>query len=355
MKRKTFFKSISIVIVLMLSATITHAQVRGSGDVVKQERSVGSFHGVSVSGGIDLKIQQGSKTALVVETDDNLQEYILSEVEDGVLRVYVKKNSKIQHRTSMKAHVTVVDIKKISASGGGDVASVSMINADELGISLSGGGDLAFELTANKAKYNLSGGGDAAVEGDVKEVGVSLSGGGDLVMDGQLGMVKLSLSGGGDAVIDGGNGGSLSANMSGGGDFVMDMACKEFKISSTGGGDVSVDLGSNAEMVDVSMDGGGDLVMEVVTSECKISVGGGGDAALEGSAQKFYGEMRSGGDLSATEFKVENAVLKLTGGSDAKVLVTNELKVDASGGSQIYVDGDPHIDANLSGGSKVHH
>ncbi|MFC2099173.1 GIN domain-containing protein, partial [Bacteroidota bacterium] len=87
---------------------------------------------------------------------------------------------------------------------------------------------------------------------------------------------------------------------------------------------------------------------------CMISVGGGGDASLSGSAEKFYGEMKSGGDLSASDFMVQAAKLNLTGGSDARVHVEQELKVDASGGSQVYVSGDPHIDANLSGGSKVH-
>ena len=63
--------------------------------------------------------------------------------------------------------------------------------------------------------------------------------------------------------------------------------------------------------------------------------------------------MRSGGDLSAGEFKAKNASLKLTGGSDATIHVDENLEVEVTGGGQVWVSGDPEIDAKLSGGSKV--
>ena len=75
-------------------------------------------------------------------------------------------------------------------------------------------------------------------------------------------------------------------------------------------------------------------------------------AQIANTIRACYYQLRSISQIK--KFLSQDAVLKLTGGSDAKVLVENELKIDASGGSQIYVDGDPHIDANLSGGSKVH-
>ena len=48
------------------------------------------------------------------------------------------------------------------------------------------------------------------------------------------------------------------------------------------------------------------------------------------------------------------ADLQLTGGSDARVNVSDNLNVTANGGGHIYVTGDPQINANLSGGSKIH-
>ena len=334
MKRKTLNRTITVSLILLITASTGFAQVIGRGDVVKQDRDVENFNGVSVQSGIDLTVKQGTQQSLVIEADDNIQEYIISEVKEGILYVYVKKNTSIRQSHAMDAHVTVTEIKKISASGGGDVESLSMINADEISISISGGGDLSFELTADRATCSMSGGGDVAFEGSIKAFKASLSGGGDIALEGEIGMLDI--------------------NLSGGGDLVMELDCENIKISSSGGGDVTLDAGENVAKAGINISGGGDLAMDIKAVECMISVGGGGDASLSGSAEKFYGEMKSGGDLSASEFMVQAAKLNLTGGSDAKVHVEQELKVDASGGSQVYVSGDPHIEANLTGGSKVH-
>jgi hypothetical protein len=83
-------------------------------------------------------------------------------------------------------------------------------------------------------------------------------------------------------------------------------------------------------------------------------MGGGGDASLSGGSENFEAVIKSGGDLYAAEFKVKTADLQLSGGSDAKVNVSGSLNVTANGGGHIYVTGDPQINANLSGGSKIH-
>ena len=355
MKRKSINRALSVLIILVFGASAVSAQVRGSGSVVKQEREVGDFHGVVVKSGIDLTVKQGSQPALVIETDDNLQEYIISEVKEGILYVYVRKNSQITRSNAMDAHVTVKDLEKISASGGGDVESLTMINTGEISIDLSGGGDLSFKLTANRALCELSGGGNASLEGSIREYKASLSGGGDLDLEGEIGMIDIELSGGGDAMISTeGKTSGIVADMSGGGNLNMETDCENLKISSGGGGNVTLEAGENVENAGIKMVGGGDLIMKIRVTECMISVGGGGDAALSGSAEKFYAEMKSGGDLSADEFKVQAAKITLTGGSDARIYVEQELKLDGSGGSDVYLSGDPHIDANLTGGSKLH-
>jgi hypothetical protein len=56
-------------------------------------------------------------------------------------------------------------------------------------------------------------------------------------------------------------------------------------------------------------------------------------------------------DRSVTAFNGINirSGIDLSGGGDARIHVEKELTVNASGGSQIYLSGDPHVDANLSG------
>ncbi len=355
MKRKILIKTISTLFLLLLAVPMIFSQVRGNGNVEKQERSVGDFTGVVVKNGIDLIIKQGDQTKLVIETDENLQEYIITEVESGVLNIYVQKNAWINKSSAMDAHVTVNQLNKLKVSGGGDVQSLGLISTDDIGIAISGGGDLQFDLKAQRAKCDVSGGGDVSLDADIREFKAALSGGGDLLFDGDLGLLNLSMSGGGDAKIHGGNGADgVIISMSGGGDLILEIACEKIKVSSVGGGDVSASAGSDVSQAGFSLSGGGDLSLEIDAGDLAVSMGGGGDARLRGTAGKMACEIKSGGDLDAPDFRVKAAKIDLSGGSDARIQVDDELLLNASGGAQVTITGDPHIDANLTGGSKLH-
>ena len=355
MKFQNILKSVTSILVLILVSHVGMAQIRGNGNVIEMERDIPSFSGISVSSGIDLFIRQGSNSSLEIKADENLQEYIIAEVKGDVLHIYVKKNTRIWRSNAMDAYVTVAGLGSIRMSGGGDVESQSPISTDRLTIAISGGGDLEMELDAGTVEASISGGGDVELNGAIKEYLLELSGGGDLELGASLEKFHISISGGGDAHIRGGSQVSVaSIQMSGGGDLDMDVECNSLKTSISGGGDAEIKAGRQVDEAQVSVSGGGDLELGLNAGELKLMMGGGGDATLAGTTGSFSAEIKSGGDLHASEFKAEKAMLRLTGGSDARVYVTDQLNVEASGGGHIYVTGDPQINASLSGGSKVH-
>jgi hypothetical protein len=355
MKQKILIKTFSTLCLLLLAPPVMFSQVRGNGNIEKQERSVGDFTGIVVRSGIDLLISQGNQSKVVIETDENLQEYIITEVESGILNIYVQKDARINRSSAMDAHVTVDQLNKLKVSGGGDVQSQGLISTEDIGMAISGGGDLQFDLKANRAKCEISGGGDVNLDADIREFKAEISGGGDLYFDGDLGLLDLSMSGGGDAKIHGGSGAEgIIISMSGGGDLILEITCEKIKVSSAGGGDVSASAGSDVSQAGFSLTGGGDLNLEIGAGDLAVSMGGGGDATLRGSASKFACEIKSGGNLDAPDFRIKAAKIDLTGGSDASIHVDEELLLNATGGAQIYITGDPHIDANLTGGAKIH-
>ena len=116
-----------------------------------------------------------------------------------------------------------------------------------------------------------------------------------------------------------------------------------------------IDAAGDIEIIKLNVGGGGNIDMSANTSELYLNISGGGNAELTGSAKTMEATCKSGGDLYAEELKVENATVTLSGGSDAKLNVTGELEVSASGGGNVYVSGNPHIkEGNMSGGSKLH-
>ena len=64
-------------------------------------------------------LTQGSKNKISVEADENLQEIIITEVKEAVLKIYVEKN--IWRAKARKVYVTIETLEAISATSGSDV------------------------------------------------------------------------------------------------------------------------------------------------------------------------------------------------------------------------------------------
>ena len=63
---------------------------------VTQVRTVGKFTGVSVSSGIKVNFTQGNNQSVMVETDPNLQEYVSTEVQNGILMIGIKNKNNMK-------------------------------------------------------------------------------------------------------------------------------------------------------------------------------------------------------------------------------------------------------------------
>jgi len=92
-------KNFKIILALFLVFGITicaEGQIRrtvtGNKEVVRHDREAGNFTGLRVSSGIDVYLKQGSDETISVEADENLHEYILTEIRDGVLHVFTEVN-----------------------------------------------------------------------------------------------------------------------------------------------------------------------------------------------------------------------------------------------------------------------
>ena len=115
-------KLISLFLVIVFT-TSAFGQIRprvtGSGKVVSEDRKAGYFNAVKVSSGIDVYLTQGQKESIRVEADDNLHEYIATEIKYNTLKVY--SNANIRKAEAKKVYVGIKDVEKLSASSAGDI------------------------------------------------------------------------------------------------------------------------------------------------------------------------------------------------------------------------------------------
>ena len=167
--------------VMVISCSVvgqTRKTVHGNHSVTKSEREVGSFTGVKASSGIDVYLRQGDAEAVSVEADENLHEYILTEVKGNVLHVYTDIN--IRDAKQKRVYVTMKDIISVATSSAADIYGESPVKSDELELSASSAGDIKLEIFARELKVNISSSGDMTLKGETDELEADLSSAGDL-------------------------------------------------------------------------------------------------------------------------------------------------------------------------------
>ena len=84
-----------------------------------------------------------------------------------------------------------------------------------------------------------------------------------------------------------------------------------------------------------------------------IDLSGASTLELEGKSQKIYAELSGASTLNAFSTDAEEASLNLSGASNGRVNVAQQLKVRASGASKVRYRGAAKVDSDLSGSSKV--
>jgi hypothetical protein len=175
--------------------------VRGNHNVVKKDRKVGSFTGIKVSSGIDVFLKQGNSESLSVEADENLHDYIYTEVNGGVLHIYTKVT--IRDAEMKRAYVTMKDINSISTSSAGDITGETPVKTDRLKLSTSSAGNINLDVNATEINIDISSAGDIRLTGQADMLEADLSSAGSLkAYDLQVKEADISVSSAGDADIN---------------------------------------------------------------------------------------------------------------------------------------------------------
>lgn len=134
--------------------------VRGSGNVVSEEREIGTIDGVQLATVGTLTIEVGEDEALRIEAEDNVLPYIRTQVRGGTLVIDTEPGTNLRSTEPIAYYLTVEELSSIRLSSSGDVVAPDL-EADRFEIALSSSGDLDMgELTCETCLITLSSSGD---------------------------------------------------------------------------------------------------------------------------------------------------------------------------------------------------
>lgn len=156
---------ISITALLLGSCNINiNNGEKGNGNVVTQERNLAEdFTEIRGSAGLDVYLTQGNENKIVVEADENLQQYITTDIKNG--KLHITTSSNIGRSKAKKVYVTFKQLNNIEASSGADVIGNSVIKSKNLSLRSSSGADLTVEVFSQELVIKSSSGSEVAVSG----------------------------------------------------------------------------------------------------------------------------------------------------------------------------------------------
>lgn len=172
-------------IALLCVTTVTAAdaqftnRVSGNGNVQKEERKASPFTGIKTSAGIDVFLSQGNGHSIVVEADENLIEYIRTEIDNDILKIY-PDNINFRGTRTMRVYVTMEDVEYLSTSSAGDIIGETAVRSENLKITTSSSGDVKVEVYAGELVLRTSSAGDITLKGTADYVDAKTSSAGDI-------------------------------------------------------------------------------------------------------------------------------------------------------------------------------
>lgn len=240
-------KVITTLFLLLISITTTQAQwwqgtkeIDGNGKVVTQTRSVSNYDEVDLTGSMDVILVKGREGNLKVEAEENLQEYITTEVSGGRLKISVEKGYSLNPSRNKDIIITVpfTDLEAVSLTGSGDIRSSEMITAKDFSLSVTGSGNVQLPLQAESTSASITGSGDIDLSGSTTDFNCKVTGSGDIsAFDFKAQHVKATVTGSGDIQVYASE--SLKATTPGSGDIEYRGNPKKEDFRTMGSGSIS--------------------------------------------------------------------------------------------------------------------
>lgn len=231
MQRKIYSGLILFFLFVTMSC-VNALSIDGNGKITKQGRKIDSFSALQVSGSGNIILTQGDKDTIVIETDENLQEYILAETKGSELKISQKKGGNNNH--TLNIFITVKNINKIDLTGAVDIKSTTAIQLKDMEITASGASNMKLSMNAEKLSLQISGSGEISLTGNTKTIHSDINGAGNLKAFALLAdNASINISGAGHAEINAQN--ELIVKISGAGsvDYIGNPKIKQ-NISGTG-------------------------------------------------------------------------------------------------------------------------
>jgi hypothetical protein len=213
------------------------SKIEGNGNLTKNVRTVDNFTSIGSGGSWDVIISYGTDKDVIIEADENLIPYIITEVKGNKLNIKTENYVNLKSKNKIKIYVSLTKITGISLAGSGNITGVgNFSNDDKTTFSVAGSGNINLDFKS------------------IERVGISIAGSGNVILKGKTEALGVSIAGSGDAIC-------------------KDLVADDVKVSIAGSGSAKVNA---SDILKVSVVGSGDVYYTGTVTNISKSIAGSG-------------------------------------------------------------------------------
>ena len=244
-------------------------------DANAQVRNVGSFNKIRVSSAISLYLSQGNTQAVAVSSEDNkVTDRIITEVKNGVLKIYVENgawNGWNWGNKHLKAYVTFTTLEVLDATGACSVELTDPINVGDFKLILSGASNMKGSIKGSNLNFDLNGASTGRIGINATSLIMSESGASTFKGDISAAKTNFDINGASTADIDGTTT-DLTINASGASNFRGgDLQAVSCKIEATGASSANINV---SKTIDATASGASSIHYSGGASLSNVDVSG---------------------------------------------------------------------------------
>lgn len=161
-----------------------------------ETRNVGEFSGLEVSTGVDVVFKQENATSVKVFADSDKLQYIITKVENGILKVYIdNKGAKKMKFKNLSVNISSPRMENIKTSSGASFSTINNLNGSNINIDASSGSSVKGKFNISKTSFiEASSGSNVKVDINTVSISVKSSSGSNVNVEGNSdeGMIDVS-------------------------------------------------------------------------------------------------------------------------------------------------------------------
>lgn len=163
-----------------------------------EARNVGEFSGIHVSTGVNVVYKQEGPTNIKVIADADKLQYVITKVENGILKVYIdNKGVRNLRFKNLSVNVSSPRMNSIKTSSGANFSTVNTVKENNLTIDASSGSIVKGKFNiSNTTNVEATSGSSVKAEVDSKDFVLKASSGSDTSFEGQVTAAVFDISSG---------------------------------------------------------------------------------------------------------------------------------------------------------------